>query len=477
MLTPEEQEQVWSWLVKGASPQVACQQLGLSLPAFWRTLEGDVAFATALQQLFDTLSHNVLAALYRAAMEGNVTAQQFWLRHRPARAWQAPAVSELTDDPANFADAELLERAFAEGADIPPEVASCLSATGRPERVPRSSVGWPARPSIGPPLSLRRGSRGNSAISLRSIPHGERSPVNACRDRSCDGRMWNARAVIRRRPTWRCRPAGFCRRHRVRCRGWPRPPIATRRACSVGRLRDLVRQLPEWLPDLVPQKEAIVNRRTGSRLDMLSSDVNSSWGHLPDFVICDELCHWPHPDLWYSLCSSAAKKPACVLTVLTNAGHGTGWQWTVRETARTAPDWHFSSLHGSCAPWITAAALDEQRRLLPPGVFARLWMNEWQHSAGGFVTLEEAEACRDGTLSMQSRGGRRGVVVFCGGVDLMPRSTIERWGSLCIARATGSSSIGWMSLSRTLKFRSRLMGRGLAGALRGGLSADSFRAR
>lgn len=133
LLTPEEQEQVWSWLVKGASPQVACQQLGLSLPAFWRTLEGDVAFATALQQLFDTLSHNVLAALYRAAMEGNVTAQQFWLRHRPARAWQAPAVSELTDDPADFADAELLERAFAEGADIPPEVASCLSATGRPE--------------------------------------------------------------------------------------------------------------------------------------------------------------------------------------------------------------------------------------------------------------------------------------------------------------------------------------------------------
>lgn len=176
-------------------------------------------------------------------------------------------------------------------------------------------------------------------------------------------------------------------------------------------IADLVRQLPEWLPDLVPQKEAIVNRRTGSRLDMLSSDVNSSWGHLPDFVICDELCHWPHPDLWYSLCSSAAKKPACVLTVLTNAGHGTGWQWTVRETARTAPDWHFSSLHGSCAPWITAAALDEQRRLLPPGVFARLWMNEWQHSAGGFVTLEEAEACRDGTLSMQSRG-RRGVSYF-----------------------------------------------------------------
>ncbi len=176
-------------------------------------------------------------------------------------------------------------------------------------------------------------------------------------------------------------------------------------------IADLVRQLPEWLPDLVPQKEAVIHRRTGSRLDMLSSDVNSSWGHLPDFVICDELCHWPHPDLWYSLCSSAAKKPACVLTVLTNAGHGTGWQWTVRETARTSPEWHFSSLSGPQAPWITPSALDEQRRLLPPGVFARLWLNEWQHSDGGFVSLAEAEACRDEALVAQTRG-RRGVQYF-----------------------------------------------------------------
>ena len=133
LLSPDEQEQVWSWLVKGASPQVACQQLRLSLPAFWRTLKGDVQFATALQQLFDTLSHNVLAALYRAAMEGNVTAQQFWLRHRPAREWLAPATPETADDLESLADAELLQQAFAAGAAIPPAVADCLSATSGPE--------------------------------------------------------------------------------------------------------------------------------------------------------------------------------------------------------------------------------------------------------------------------------------------------------------------------------------------------------
>jgi hypothetical protein len=46
-------------------------------------------------------------------------------------------------------------------------------------------------------------------------------------------------------------------------------------------------------------KHRIENHHTGSRLTIISSDVNSSWGILPDFVICDELCHWPKPDMWY----------------------------------------------------------------------------------------------------------------------------------------------------------------------------------
>lgn len=113
-------------------------------------------------------------------------------------------------------------------------------------------------------------------------------------------------------------------------------------------------------------KHRIINQETGSRLTVISSDVQSSWGLLPDFVICDELCHWPKPDLWYSLLSSAAKRPHCVLAVLTNAGIGQGWQWKVRETARIEsqkenPLWAFSTMEGPQAPWITETHLLEQR--------------------------------------------------------------------------------------------------------------------
>ncbi|MCH8828834.1 MAG: terminase, partial [Planctomycetes bacterium] len=148
----------------------------------------------------------------------------------------------------------------------------------------------------------------------------------------------------------------------------------------------------------------VVNRRTGSRLEVISSDVQSSWGALPDFVICDELCHWEKPEMWHSLLSSAAKRPDCLLVVLTNAGVGRGWQWDVREAARTSDDWYFSSLDGVQAPWIRPDRLREQQELLPRPVFERLWRNIWQHSDGEFVSLEEVEACRSDELQMRDRG-------------------------------------------------------------------------
>lgn len=151
------------------------------------------------------------------------------------------------------------------------------------------------------------------------------------------------------------------------------------------------------------QRHEVKNVRTGSKLEIISSDVGSSWGALPDFVICDELCHWPRPELWHSLFSAAAKRDRCVLAILTNAGVGHGWQWDVREAARSSSRWYFSSLTEPQAAWLTPEWLDEQRALLPPTVFDRLWRNLWQHSDGHFLTLAEAEACCDKSLRIQTQ--------------------------------------------------------------------------
>ncbi|MAG94249.1 MAG: terminase [Planctomycetaceae bacterium] len=169
-------------------------------------------------------------------------------------------------------------------------------------------------------------------------------------------------------------------------------------------VREIVRLNPVLCEDLEFRQHAILNKRTGSMLDVITSDVRSSWGALPDLVICDELCHWEHPELWYSLISSAAKRPHCVVVVLTNAGIGRSWQWVVRETARQHANWYFSTFQGVRASWIPQKWLDEQKLLLPGPVYDRLWENIWQHSDGEFVTLAEAEACREPQLTIQEWG-------------------------------------------------------------------------
>src|SRR5690606_30079677 len=45
------------------------------------------------------------------------------------------------------------------------------------------------------------------------------------------------------------------------------------------------------------------------------------------------------------------------------------------------------------ALWITKNRLDQQRQLLPPKSFNRLWMNQWQTEAGDALDPADIEAC------------------------------------------------------------------------------------
>ena len=131
-------------LMQGASPQVACRKLKLPIAAFWQTLEHNAGFAAELQKVWDALSFNVVAALYQAAMKGNSTAQQFWLKHRPPPRWsQLPGGSILTDDLETLTNAELLDRARQEAPDFAAEIAARVAETGSglaPQTVPGTDL-------------------------------------------------------------------------------------------------------------------------------------------------------------------------------------------------------------------------------------------------------------------------------------------------------------------------------------------------
>jgi len=158
------------------------------------------------------------------------------------------------------------------------------------------------------------------------------------------------------------------------------------------------------------------NTHTGSTVEILSSDVASSYGLLIDFAVCDEVTIWPKRDLFDSILSAVAKRPNCLLMCIGNAGFCESWQWALREAIRTDPAWYFSRLDGPQATWITADLLAEQQRLLPAVAYARLWLNEW--SSGSGDALESPLIARAFDESLCPMQGTEAGWSFVAGLDL-----------------------------------------------------------
>jgi phage terminase large subunit-like protein len=178
-------------------------------------------------------------------------------------------------------------------------------------------------------------------------------------------------------------------------------------------LERLVESNP-WMDPLVIGKWEVTNKRTGSSVTIITSDVSTSHGWLVDFVVADELTHWSNRDLFDSLLATAGKKPTTLFMTIMNAGSTQTWQATVRESVRTDPAWYFSSLTTQPS-WMSAERLAEQKRLLPPPVFSRLWLNQWSSGAGD--ALAECDIAAAVVHDAPMTGDEDGYIYF-GGLDL-----------------------------------------------------------
>jgi hypothetical protein len=127
LLSEDQRELFLSWLAKGASPTMVCQKLFLSMSDVAETLNQDDEFRRRWQEIDETLSQNVVSALYQSAMKGSVTAQTFWLKHHPPPGWCGNSNKQDDNEKQNFedlSDEELLELAGTLGLDPPPEFES-----------------------------------------------------------------------------------------------------------------------------------------------------------------------------------------------------------------------------------------------------------------------------------------------------------------------------------------------------------------
>jgi len=168
---------------------------------------------------------------------------------------------------------------------------------------------------------------------------------------------------------------GFCARTAIRALAGRKAPgsavwvASDRDQAALG--REAINRLltfNEVLRKFIDCQKDKVTFKNGSQLDIISSDAGSAYGRLDDLIVVDEITNWKDnaQPLWEAMISTAPKRNALVL-VISNAGYQDGWQWKIREAARTSPEWLFSRLEGPVASWITPAQLDEQRRFLATG--------------------------------------------------------------------------------------------------------------
>ena len=119
-------------LARGASPAVACLKENLDLDEVNRAYENNEEFRQRWDNTNRELGRNVVAALYRSAIEGSVTAQTFWLKHRPPPDWspeQEMSRDSVMEELEQMSDEQLMELARTAGIDLPASSETGTSAT------------------------------------------------------------------------------------------------------------------------------------------------------------------------------------------------------------------------------------------------------------------------------------------------------------------------------------------------------------
>ena len=97
--------------------------------------------------------------------------------------------------------------------------------------------------------------------------------------------------------------------------------------------------------------------------------------------LINELAHFQNRDFADVLIANIGKKPGALLVILTNAGYTDSFPFELRSVAGQSDRWYFS-VTNMPPPWVDAADIAEQKKLLPPNFFRRLWQGEWVASDG-----------------------------------------------------------------------------------------------
>ncbi len=140
------------------------------------------------------------------------------------------------------------------------------------------------------------------------------------------------------------------------------------------------------------QTDKIVNKRTDSVCEILTSDKLGSHGSRPDVVLINELTHQKDRGFAETLLDNADKMPGGMVVIATNSGHDPSWQLEWKQTFAASSRWRILEFNEP-SPWVDEEALIESERRNSRGRYLRLWWGQWLADTGDAIDPADIDAC------------------------------------------------------------------------------------
>lgn len=162
------------------------------------------------------------------------------------------------------------------------------------------------------------------------------------------------------------------------------------------------------------QTNRILNNRTESTVEILTTDRLGSHGARPDVVLINELTHQQDSGFAETLLDNLDKMPNGLGIIATNSGFDPSWQLQWKRTFAASERWRVLE-YNQPAPWISQSALQESERRNSTGRFLRLWRGQWVSDTGDALDSTDIENSITQTAPMT--GNEKGWL-FVAGLDI-----------------------------------------------------------
>lgn len=182
-----------------------------------------------------------------------------------------------------------------------------------------------------------------------------------------------------------------------------------------GKIQGILRNTPELSGAVEVQQQRVITPRTGAVLNVMSSELATSWGKTPLWVFVDEICNHDNTAekkaFVNALITALPKRRDSNYLAASNPSFEGHWSYDMWQHAEKSPRWRASAQLGP-APWQDPGELEDMRALLLDYEWERLFLGQWASADDVVADRKALEDCTRTAPAVPPEPGAEYVVTW-----------------------------------------------------------------